>query len=107
MNLIYPNFISRRSRPSHFFAVCVSKSVFTPAYAILLETLIEARGRAGLTQAELARRLGRPQPFISYIERGERRIDVIEFYAIMKALGADPQNAFRSLVERLPAVVTI
>lgn len=43
--------------------------------------LIEARTRAGVTQVELAARLGRHQPFISFVERGERRVDVIEFYA--------------------------
>jgi transcriptional regulator with XRE-family HTH domain len=64
--------------------------------------LIEARTRAGVTQVELAARLGRPQPFISFVERGERRVDVIEFYAIMKALGADPERAFRELIAKLP-----
>lgn len=64
--------------------------------------LVEARTRAGVTQVELATRLGRPQPFISFVERGERRVDVIEFYAIMKALGADPEEAFHELVTRLP-----
>ena len=58
--------------------------------------------RAGVTQVELAARLGRPQPFISFVERGERRIDVIEFYAIMKALGTDPERAFHELIEKLP-----
>jgi transcriptional regulator with XRE-family HTH domain len=64
--------------------------------------LIEARTRAGVTQVELAGRLGRPQPFISFVERGERRVDVIEFYAIMKALDADPEEAFRELISKLP-----
>jgi transcriptional regulator with XRE-family HTH domain len=85
----------------------VPKSVFTPAYTILLETLIETRRRAGMTQAQLAEKLKRPQPFVSYIERGERRIDVIEFYAIMNALGADPNEVFESLTAQLPAVVAI
>lgn len=58
--------------------------------------------RAGVTQVELAARLGRPQPFISFVERGERRVDVIEFYAIMKALGADPELTFRELIGKLP-----
>jgi transcriptional regulator with XRE-family HTH domain len=69
--------------------------------------LIEARTRAGLTQVELAARLGRPQPFISFVERGERRVDVIEFYAIMRAVGADPEEAFRELITKLPAKLEI
>jgi transcriptional regulator with XRE-family HTH domain len=69
--------------------------------------LIEARTRAGVTQTELAARLGRPQPFISFVERGERRIDVIEFYAIMSALGSDPEEAFRELIGKLPSRLQI
>lgn len=52
--------------------------------------LIDARVAGGLTQAELARRLGRHQSFVSKYERGERRIDVIEFIALAKALNLDP-----------------
>lgn len=77
------------------------RSVFSPAYKALLALLLEARQQAGVSQGELAKRLGRPQPFVSYIERGERRIDVIEFYAIMAALGADPVQKFAELVERV------
>jgi len=80
----------------------VPKTVFTAHYARLLELLVRTRTEASITQAELARRLGRPQPFISYVERGERRVDVIEFYAILKALGADPYQQFRDLVAELP-----
>lgn len=69
--------------------------------------LIETRTRSGLTQAELAGRLGRPQPFISFVERGERRVDVIEFYAIMRALGEEPENAFRDLIAKLPSKLQI
>lgn len=80
----------------------MARSTHSEPYKLLLEMLIEARTRAGVTQVDLAARLGRPQPFISFVERGERRIDVIEFYAIMKALGADPQRAFRELIAKLP-----
>jgi transcriptional regulator with XRE-family HTH domain len=87
--------------------VAVPKSVFTAPYALLLEMLVQTRKEAGVSQVELGRRLGRPQPFVSYVERGERRIDVIEFYAIMRALGADPEKKFRELVARLPQHVEI
>lgn len=83
------------------------KSVFTDAYAVLLETLVAARKEQGVTQVELARRLGKPQPFVSYVERGERRIDVIEFYAIMRALKLDPARAFAKVIKRLPRHVDI
>jgi len=83
------------------------KSAFTDAYAILLETLVALRKEKGMTQVELSKRLGKPQPFVSYVERGERRIDVIEFYAIARALGADPAKLFERLVKRLPRRVDI
>jgi transcriptional regulator with XRE-family HTH domain len=83
------------------------KSVFTDAYASLLEVLVATRKRCGVSQVELARRLGKPQPFVSYFERGERRIDVIEFYAIARALRVDPEELFREVVRRLPEEVTI
>ena len=85
----------------------VARSVHSEPYKLLLEMLIEARTRAGVTQLELATRLGRPQPFISFVERGERRIDVIEFYAIMRALERDPDEAFRQLISKLPTCLQI
>lgn len=83
------------------------KSAFTDAYGSLLAVLIEARKAAGVSQEELARRLGRKQPFISLIERGVRRIDVIEFYAMARALGIEPEDLFSTLVRRLPERVEI
>ncbi len=78
------------------------KSVFTDAYGLLLELLVETRKDAGITQVELAKRLGRPQPFVSYFERGERRIDVVEFCVIASALESNPIDLFTTLVNRLP-----
>lgn len=85
----------------------VARSTHTEPYKILLGVLIDARKRAGVTQTELARRLKRPQPYMSMVERGERRIDVIQFYAIMKALGADPEEVFRELIAKLPDEVDV
>lgn len=87
--------------------VHVPNFAFSEDYALLVDLLVRARKNAGMSQVELAAKLGRPQPFISYIERGERRIDVIEFYAIMKALNADPESAFSELVHKLPDQVRI
>jgi transcriptional regulator with XRE-family HTH domain len=56
----------------------------------LREQFIEARKSANLTQVGLADRLGRPQSFVSKYERGERRLDVIEFCEVCRALEIDP-----------------
>jgi transcriptional regulator with XRE-family HTH domain len=53
--------------------------------------------KAGLTQHEVAKRLKKPQSFVAKYERGERRIDVVEFLAITRAIGADPAKIVRAL----------
>jgi transcriptional regulator with XRE-family HTH domain len=53
-------------------------SVHTPEYQTFLERLKKARKEAGLTQAEVAERLDRPQSFVAKCESGERRVDVVE-----------------------------
>ena len=73
------------------------KSLRSPAHIRLLELLLAAREKAGLTQQQLADRLGKPQSFISKYEGGERRIDVIEFIAIADALDMDPSRAIRDV----------
>jgi transcriptional regulator with XRE-family HTH domain len=83
------------------------KSQFTDAYGAFLQALIAARKAAGVSQAELGRRLGRDQPFVSLIERGVRRVDVIEFYAIATALGVDSIALYTDVVRAMPAKIEI
>lgn len=78
------------------------KSVFTDAYQVLRDHLIALRRRHRVSQVELARRLGKEQPFISRVERGERRLDVIEFVAFVKAIGASPEEELVALARQLP-----
>ena len=66
------------------------KSLRTRTHRMLCATLVEARKEAGISQQELARRLKRSQSFIAKIEVGERRIDVVEFIEIARALGREP-----------------
>jgi transcriptional regulator with XRE-family HTH domain len=85
----------------------MAKSAFTDAHRILVEVLTEARKSRGLTQVELAVRLKKDQTLISNIERGHRRIDVLEFYAVARALGADPVELYGEVVRRLPVTILI
>jgi transcriptional regulator with XRE-family HTH domain len=65
-----------------------------------LQQLLAGRRRAvGLTQAELAVRLGRPQSFVSKYETGERRLDVIEFLEVADALTLDPASIIAALTQ--------
>ena len=52
--------------------------------------LVEARKEAGLTQEEVAERLHRPQSFVWKIENGVRKVDVVEFLEIARAVGFNP-----------------
>ena len=68
-------------------------------HKVVGEVFLEARTKADLTQQELARRLKKPQSFISAYEGGQRRIDVLEFLVIAGALEADPLTLFRRLLD--------
>ena len=72
------------------------------AYRAFCKLVIEARKNASLTQAELSSRLKRPQSFVSKYERGERRLDVVEFGEVAHALGIDPVGLLRKLYRRTP-----
>ncbi|MGJ5151687.1 helix-turn-helix domain-containing protein [Bradyrhizobium sp. HKCCYLR1023] len=77
------------------------KSIHTRDYAIFLELLIEFRHQAGLTQVQLGQLLPFEQPAISKIERGERRVDVIELKLICERLGVSLQDFINELQRRL------
>ena len=76
------------------------KSLFTRKHTLLRKMLVKARKDAKLTQVQLAARLHRRQAYISRIERGERRVDVVEFVELARALGVDPAR-FISDFERI------
>lgn len=79
------------------------KSLRSPEYARLVGLLVAVRKDAGIRQQALAKKLGRPQSFIAKYEGGERRIDVIEFIDIARALGADPMKLLRDFIGAKPA----
>ncbi len=76
----------------------VPKSVFTGKYERFRLLLVEARKTAHLSQTELAKKLTRPQSFVSKYGRGERRLDVIEFEEVAEALGIPPIEFLRKAV---------
>jgi transcriptional regulator with XRE-family HTH domain len=77
----------------------MEKSLRTPQQEAFQSLLKSKRKALGLTQAELASRLGRPQSFVAKYELGERRLDVIEFCTIARALSLDPIHLLREFVE--------
>jgi len=77
----------------------MQKSIHSAHYAVFLKVLKKAREDAGLSQVQLARKIGETQTFVSKCERGERRIDVIELRTFCRAVGV-PLKQFVSAVER-------
>jgi transcriptional regulator with XRE-family HTH domain len=73
----------------------------------MTKLLQQLRMDRGLTQRQLAERLGKPQAFVSTVESGARRIDVVEFCVLARALGADPMALFDEVVRRLPDRIDI
>lgn len=57
--------------------------------------LVEFRKGAGVSQEDVAERLGERQTYVSKCERGARRVDVVEFIEIAKACGYDPAEFIR------------
>lgn len=80
----------------------MSKSVFSEAHQVLVEQLTAARKQSGLKQEELAALIGKDQSYISNIERGQRRVDVLEFCALAHAMGVSPFDLFADIVSKLP-----
>jgi transcriptional regulator with XRE-family HTH domain len=65
--------------------------------ALLPEILKHLRLRKSITQLQLAEHLDKPQSFVSKFESGERRLDVIEFIMVCRALGEDPAEVIQSI----------
>lgn len=80
----------------------VSRSNFDPAAARLRRHLREMRLRAGLTQTALGKRLNHTQQWVYKYEAGERRLDVIEFIQIARAIGFDPGEFINTFMDNPP-----
>ncbi len=75
----------------------MSRTLHSPRHEALRAYLVERRKKAGLTQAEVAKKLGRYQSFVATVERGQRRVDVVELLAFAEAIGFDAREAIRHL----------
>ncbi|MGD9713206.1 MAG: helix-turn-helix domain-containing protein [Thermomicrobiales bacterium] len=79
----------------------MAKSVYTDAQGSLVAILVAARKESGLRQADLAERVGKDQSYISNIERGQRRVDLVEFRALASAMNVDPVVLFKRWIEQV------
>lgn len=74
-----------------------TKSKLAGELITLGDVLVRVRERAGLKQSDVAGRLGLPPSYLSKIENGTRRLDVIEFLQIAEAMDIDPAEIIAEL----------
>jgi transcriptional regulator with XRE-family HTH domain len=76
------------------------RTLRTPRHEALRELLIQKRKEAGITQEGLTQLLDTYRTYVTYIERGQRRVDVIEFLELADALGFDPAEAIKHIYSK-------
>jgi transcriptional regulator with XRE-family HTH domain len=82
--------------------VCRVKGIPEKAEEKLQNLIRRIRADAGVTQAELATRLGMPQSVVSKFESGERRLDILELRQVCRALDLSLAEFIRRLEKEVP-----
>lgn len=81
----------------------MTKAIYRPEYEIFLDILKRHRIQAGLTQVECSTALGRPQSFMSDVERGSRRLDIIQLRDLCHVLGFDLPTLVAEFEQKIKA----
>jgi transcriptional regulator with XRE-family HTH domain len=80
-------------------------SMHNPAADLIAKMVVAYRKSAGMNQRQLAALLGREQSYIGRIETGQRRLDLIEWIQILRALGVDPEREINRIVQEILPLV--
>lgn len=80
----------------------VPSSLHSSRHKVIAATLKQQRIAKGMTQAQLARALGRHQPFIATIEMNQRRVDLVELIEIAAVLDLDIEALVKRVAETEP-----
>lgn len=83
----------------------MTESLHSEPYAHFLTVLVAARRTKGFTQQVVADRLQKPQSYVAKIEGGERRLDIIEFIALARALEIDPSAMFADTLHAIDSTI--
>ena len=67
----------------------MTKAIYRREHVIFLQVLKRMRIESGMTQAQCSAALGRPQSFMSDVERGVRRLDTVQLRDLCQVLGSD------------------
>lgn len=88
-----------RQRFLYLLWVRMQKTIYSPEYSLLLEWLRTKRNEQGLSMRDLGRKLNSYHSWIDKVEQGERRLDILEYLRICKALEIDPHEGVDILSE--------
>jgi transcriptional regulator with XRE-family HTH domain len=77
----------------------MARTFDSPRHDALREFLVSKRKAAGLRQVDLAKRLKRRQDYVSYVETGQKLVEVVELMEWAEALGFDPRDAIKALAK--------
>ena len=81
----------------------MTKAIYRPEYEVFLQQLRRMRLESGLTQAQCSTALGRPQSFMSDVERGVRRLDIVQLRDLCLVLGTDLSSFSKAYEQALKA----
>lgn len=81
----------------------MDKTIHSQQNECVRKAIVALRQRAGLTQRQLAAKLQRERSFVGRLELGERRLDLVEFFWVCRACGADPVKEAAKLMRQLVA----
>lgn len=77
----------------------MTKTIYRPEQTVLLSLLRKHRKAAGLTQVDCSKELRRPQSFMSDVENGTRRLDIVQLRDLCKVLGISLVELVQELEE--------
>ncbi|MFG6581317.1 helix-turn-helix domain-containing protein [Sulfitobacter sp. 1A13191] len=78
----------------------------TATYLLFRKELVRIRNSAGFSQAQLAKKLGKPPSYVAKYELGERRLDVVEMCVILKCIDVDPCKFVQMVFDDAPKDLT-
>jgi DNA-binding XRE family transcriptional regulator len=79
----------------------MDKTIHSRQSECIRQVLVGLRTKAGLTQRQLADKLDRERSLVGRLELGERRLDLVEFFWVCRACGADPAKEASRLMRQL------
>ncbi len=75
----------------------MARTFASPRHDALRQFLVEKRKKAGLRQVDLAKRLKRRQDYVSYVETGQKLVEVVELMEWAEAIGFDARDAIKAM----------